>query len=141
MAGPELAVCDDDGPGKISARIDVAGARITADEPIEHGGGGTGPSPHQLLAAALSACTAMTLRLYADRKGWPLAHAHVEVEHRREEGVAPQDLFFRRVRLEGPLDPAQKERLIEIAQRCPVHRTLVAGSRIETVEAAEGLAG
>ncbi|MEO0621975.1 MAG: bifunctional alpha/beta hydrolase/OsmC family protein [Pseudomonadota bacterium] len=117
------------------------GLYLRADEPRSVGGKGLGPTPYQLVTAGLGACTAMTIRMYARRKGWPLAHVSVDVSHDREhirdcEGCedAPQriDVFRRVIRFEGPLDEAQRARLLEIADRCPVHRTLEAEARIET---------
>jgi len=130
LAGP--AVVHDKGPGRIQAQVSTGGQSFFADEPATAGGGSAGPSPHDLLAAALAACTTMTLRLYADRKAWPLERIHVAVDHHREPDAAPQDLFRRRIALAGSLDSAQSERLMQIADRCPVHRTLAAGARIET---------
>jgi putative redox protein len=125
------AVAHDKGPGHIQAQVSTGGQSFFTDEPMAAGGGGAGPSPHDLLAAALAACTTMTLRLYADRKAWPLERIHVAVDHLREPDAAPPDLFRRRVALGGPLDGEQRERLMQIADRCPVHRTLTAGARIE----------
>ena len=130
------AAVRDEGPGRIQAQVFTGAQTFLADEPIEVGGGATGPSPHHLLAAGLAACTTMTLRLYADRKDWPLERIHVTVDHIREPDAAPADLFRRRIALSGPLDEAQKERLVQIAERCPVHRTLTAGARIETAPSA-----
>ncbi len=117
---------------------------LLADEPRAFGGTDRGLSPYGLLAAALGACTSMTIRMYARRKGWPLEHVSVEVTHDKlhaedaQSGHARKvDLFRRRIRLEGPLDEAQRARLLEIADKCPVHRTLVQGARVETELAAE----
>jgi putative redox protein len=113
--------------------------RLVADEPGESGGADAGPDPYALLLGALGACTSMTLRLYARRKGWPLEEVTVELEHARVhaedcaqcEGEAGRvDRIQRRVRLRGPLDPVQVARLAEVARRCPVHKTLLAGVRI-----------
>ena len=93
---------------------------------------GLGPSPHDLLSAGLAECTALTLRLYADRKAWPLERVEVEVRHEVHPEARPRDVFRRTVKLIGALDAEQKQRLLEIADRCPVHRTLTTGSRIET---------
>lgn len=128
----ETAVVRDSGPHSLKAEIAVGGQRFVGDEPVANGGTGLGPAPHDLLSAALAECTALTLRLYADRKGWPLEGVEVEVSHEARAGVMPRDLFHRRVKLTGGLDEAQQTRLIEIAERCPVHRTLAAGSAIET---------
>ena len=111
-----------------------------ADEPESFGGTDRGMSPYGFLAAGLGACTSMTVRMYARRKGWPLEHVSVDVTHDRvhardaEGGEADKvDLFRRVVRLEGALDEDQRERLMEIADRCPVHRTLERGARVETL--------
>jgi len=123
-----------------------AGIRMVADEPAAAGGTGKGPSPYQLLASALGACTSMTLRLFARRKGWPLEHVEVEVRHTKlhardcadcPEATVMADIFRRIIRIDGPLDRAQRARLVEIADRCPVHRTLEGTVRIRTELAEE----
>lgn len=110
------------------------GFPLIADEPPEHGGTDTGPKPHDYLSAALASCTTMTLRMYADRKEWPLEASTAHVDHRRIEpdDGDPYDRFVCRIELEGELDDEQRERLIEIAARCLVHRTLARGSEVET---------
>jgi len=120
------------GAGGLRAQIAATGQRFVVDEPIEAGGTGLGPSPHGLLAAGLAACTALTLRLYADRKAWPMTHIRVAVEHEKQPDQTPPDLFRRTVHLEGALDQTQRLRLMEIAEKCPVHLTLERGSRIST---------
>ena len=119
----------------------AAGQRhhVLADEPEAQGGTDRGMTPYGFLSAGLGACTSMTIRLYARRKGWPLAHVEVEVRHDRIHAVdaaAPSgektDRFERRIRLDGPLDAVQRARLLEIADRCPVHRTLERQAVIET---------
>jgi putative redox protein len=117
----------DTGRGKVQVEIHASGAVITADEPVEAGGLGSGPTPHQLLYSALAACTIMTLKLYADQKGWPLKRVHVRVLH---DGSGAKDRFTREIRLEGPLDADQQQRLREIARRCPVHQTLERSSEV-----------
>ncbi|CTQ51117.1 bifunctional alpha/beta hydrolase/OsmC family protein [Jannaschia donghaensis] len=113
---------------------------IKADEPAAYGGTDRGMSPYQLMAASLGACTSMTLRMYARRKNWPLENVSVDVTHDRMHAQdAPSangeriDSFRREIWLRGPLDPDQRARLLEIADRCPVHRTLETGARVETV--------
>ena len=113
-----------------------------ADEPRAFGGTDRGMSPYGFLAAGLGACTSMTIRLYARRKRWPLSHVSVEVTHDRvhaadaeadgEGGADRADQFRRVVRLTGDLDDDQRARLMEIADRCPVHRTLERGARVTT---------
>ena len=124
-------------PASLRAQIAATGQRFLVDEPLDAGGTGLGPSPHGLLAAGLAACPPLTLRLYADRKAWPLTHIRVAVAHEREPDQTPPDHFRRTVHLEGPLDATQRQRLMEIAEKCPVHLTLTRGSRISTT-AAEG---
>ena len=124
----------------------VAGRHtLVADEPAAAGGGDQGPSPYELLAAALGSCTSMTLRLYARRKGWPLSRVVVTVRHERihaadcaecETKEGRVDQLRREIVLEGPLDPEQRARLLEIADRCPIHRTLRNEIRIVTSAAA-----
>lgn len=115
------------------AEIIANGHRLLADEPIAVGGSDTGPPPYDYLVAALGACTGMTLRMYADRKEWPLETAVVRLKHRKihavdcqecETGSGKIDSIEREIELEGPLDREQRQRLLEIADRCPVHRTL-----------------
>jgi putative redox protein len=126
------AVAHETGQGRYQAEISTGGITFLADEPVEAGGLGTGPSPYQLLASALAACTTMTLRLYATRKGWAVDDIRTAVGHRREPGAVPPDIFVREIRIEGELDQDQRNRLLEIADRCPVHRTLIAGSQVRT---------
>ncbi|HEY2481355.1 MAG TPA: OsmC family protein [Caulobacteraceae bacterium] len=130
-----VATVRDSGPNSLQARIEVGRQSFIGDEPVAAGGTGLGPAPHDLLSAALAECTVLTLRLYADRKGWPLQAVEAAVSHEVQADATPRDLFRRTVRLTGPLDEAQRARLLEIAERCPVHRTLTAGSRIETAAA------
>ena len=112
---------------------------LLADEPLSHGGTNRGLSPYGLLAAGLGACTSMTLRMYARRKGWPVTHISVDVSHDKvhaqdaqSSGAAKADLFRRRITLEGDLDGDQREKLLQIADKCPVHKTIEASSQVET---------
>ncbi|SDI94518.1 bifunctional alpha/beta hydrolase/OsmC family protein [Aliiruegeria lutimaris] len=114
---------------------------IQADEPAAYGGTDRGMSPYGLLSAALASCTSMTIRMYARRKGWPLEHVSVEVTHDKVHaqdsdltGPNRIDRFERRVRLDGALDAEQRARLMDIANRCPVHKTLEAGAKVVTRE-------
>lgn len=123
------------GAGRFQTAIRAGGAAFLADEPVEVGGLATGPTPYELLSAALAACTSMTLRLYAERKRWALPPFTVEVAHSLPSagaGAAPRDRFDRRIAFAGPLDEPQRAKLLEIADKCPVHRTLVRGFEITT---------
>jgi uncharacterized OsmC-like protein/alpha/beta superfamily hydrolase len=109
------------------------GHRLMADEPIAVGGADTGPNPYDYLMAALGACTGMTLRMYADLKEWPLDSVVVRLRHRKihaqecrecETRSGKLDAIEREIEIAGPLDGEQRQRLLEIADRCPVHRTL-----------------
>ena len=110
-----------------------------ADEPEAYGGSNRGMSPYGFLAAGLGACTSMTIRLYARRKGWPLAHVRVDVTHDKvhaqdaEHGASLKvDRFIREITLEGGLEADQRARLLAIADKCPVHQTLTRSSKVET---------
>ena len=92
---------------------------------------GSGPGPFDLVAAGLGACTSITCRMYADLKGWPLSRVAVEVVHTGRTATS-KNLFERSIRFEGDLDAAQRARLFEIAERCPVHRALTEGSEVTT---------
>ena len=118
---------------KFTQSIGVGGHHLRADEPESFGGTNTGPSPYDLLLASLGACTSMTLRLYADRKNWPLEHVTVRLKHEKihardcaecETKEGKIDRIDREIELQGALDASQRARLLEIANRCPVHRTL-----------------
>ena len=114
---------------------------LTADEPVEVGGNEFGPTPYDLVSAGLGACTAMTLQMYARRKGWDLQEVDVQLSHSKdyvedqshlEASKSKIDHFERTIRMEGDLDDDQKTRLLEIADRCPVHRTLHSNIRVST---------
>lgn len=115
--------------GKYQVEARVGQSTLLIDEPVAAGGLGSGPNPYNLLSAALGGCTAMTIRLYADRKGWPLKHVEVAVRHNRA-GLQARDNFEIDIKLEGDLDAAQRARLMEIADKCPVHLTLARGSEV-----------
>jgi putative redox protein len=115
--------------GKFQQTIEIGPHRLIGDEPAESGGNDAGPAPHEFLLAALGTCTSMTVKLYADRKGWPLRKAEVRLTQEKQEGV---HVMHRSVTLEGDLDAEQRARLLEIAQKCPVHKTLTGEIRIET---------
>jgi len=115
--------------------------QIVADEPVSMGGTDLGPSPYQLLSAALGACTTMTIRLYARKKGIPLAHVACDVTHNKchtedceacDKSQPKVDVFRRTIRLQGALSDAERAALLAIADKCPVHRTLHGQALIET---------
>jgi putative redox protein len=145
---PEGAVAvAETGVGRFQQAVAVGGRHLlTADEPIEVGGLDSGPSPYDLLLASLGACTSMTLRLFAERKGLALDRVSVTLEHDRihasdcatcETESGRLDRLRRTIRLDGDLDDDARARLMEIADRCPVHRTLTSELVIETA-ASEG---
>lgn len=115
--------------GKFRQRVQVGGLEIIADEPKESGGDDLGLAPHELVLAGLGACTSMTLKLYADRKGWPLERAEVTLDAER---TSTAFTIRRRIEIHGPLDADQRTRLLEIASKCPVHKTLTGEIAIES---------
>lgn len=129
------------GVGKFQQTVRIGRHHFVADEPKAYGGDDEGPTPYDLLLAGLGACTAMTVRLYADRKRWPLEGVRVRLRHQKRHADdcaesprrgAKIDHIDRDLKLEGDLDADQRARLLEIAERCPVHRTLHAEVRVDT---------
>jgi putative redox protein len=121
--------------------ITVQSHRLFSDEPVDGGGQDSGPTPYQLLAAALGACTSMTLGIYARRKQWPLASVTVRLRHSKvhaedcancENANVLLDRIDRDIEMVGDLSKDQRQKLLEIADKCPVHRTLTQGMRIYT---------
>jgi len=109
--------------GKLEQEIAIRDHHLTADEPKDHGGGDAGPSPQELLAASLASCTAVTMEMYAARKGWEVGDIRVDVDYEPAQRGSPTR-FQLAVRLPKELPEEQRERLMQIAARCPVHRTL-----------------
>jgi putative redox protein len=121
------------GQGKFAQDIYAGRHRLRADEPVSAGGTDSGPNPYDLLCAALGTCTAITIRLYADLKQLPLTRMSVDLKHDKvhakdceecETREGKIDRIERTLTLEGDLDDAQRAKLVEIAEKCPVHRTL-----------------
>jgi putative redox protein len=132
-AAPGEVVVAETGEGKFQQAVAAGPHRLLADEPVAAGGDDTGPSPYDLLLAALGTCTAMTLRLYADQKKLPLERVSVRLRHAKvhaqdcadcETREGKIDRIDRDITLAGPLDAVQRAKLLEIADKCPVHRTL-----------------
>ena len=103
--------------------VEVRGHHLTADEPRAHGGDDSGPSPQELLAASLASCTAITIEMYAERKGWSIGDVVVDVDYEPAQRGSPTR-FRMNVRLPKELPEDQRARLMPIAAKCPVHRTL-----------------
>jgi putative redox protein len=118
--------------GKFQLKVRSGKHTLLADEPASVGGLGTGLSPYELVSAGLAACTVMTMRLYANRKGFPLERASTTVHHEKVPDMMPPDRFTRSIVLDGPLSDDQRARILEIADRCPVDLTLVRGSDVQT---------
>ena len=123
------------GEGKFTQTIAAGPHRLRADEPVAAGGNGTGPNPYDLLLSALGACTSMTLRMYADRKGLPVGPIAVRLRHDKvhaadcaecEGREGKVDRIQREITIDGPLDEPLRAKLLEIADKCPVHRSLEA---------------
>ena len=145
----EIAAAEVTGGAWVTARVGASGFRTehragahrwVADEPVAAGGSDEGPTPYDYLLGALSGCTAMTLRMYADRKGWPLEGVHVRMRTARSHEADCEQCettpvgitrIEREVELEGPLTDEQRTRLLQIADRCPVKQTLERGIRVE----------
>jgi len=129
--------------------IESNGHALVADEPVDMGGGDSGPDPYALLLASLGACKAITIRMYADRKEWPLAGATVRLRHSRIDASHCEDCQTEtgqidridcEIELEGDLDDEQRQRLVQIADRCPVHRTLTTETKVHSILAGAGQA-
>ncbi|HEV7976523.1 OsmC family protein [Amycolatopsis sp.] len=138
---PGTVIVTDAGTGKYTQRITAGEHVFLADEPTSVGGGDAGPNPYDLLLSALGTCTAMTVRMYADRKGIPLERTTVRLRHDRihaqdcadcetEKGLLSQ--ITRDIHLDGDLDDEQRAKLMDIADRCPVHRTLTSEIVVRT---------
>ncbi len=128
----------------LAQTVETRGHTLIADEPLDVGGDDTGLTPYELLLAALGSCTAITLRLYARRREWPLESVEVQLAHERVHaadcaecdnpaGSPFLDRITKRVHLSGPLSEDQRNRLLEISERCPVQRTLQSTITVQTL--------
>lgn len=119
--------------GLYTQEINIRDHKILVDEPLSYGSADLGPTPIELVRAGLASCTTITLRMYADRKKWPMEHVAVQVEYEKTgQGKTAQHEFTRQIEIKGELDEAQKQRLLEIADKCPVHRLLNAQATIRS---------
>lgn len=118
---------------KYRVKLTAGNNTITADEPLEKGGGDTAMTPYELLAASLAACTSITLRMYAERKAWDTGTIGVDVEIEADKGNTK---FKRSVRFSNALPAEQRERLLAVANACPVHKVLTGTIAVETLEIA-----
>ena len=134
----KTAHISENGQSAYAVDIQVSGHHIVGDEPVDFGGGNLGPNPYDLLTAALGECTAMTIRWYALQQKWPLEHVAVSLTHQKggEGASGPrQDVFTKTITLKGPdLTAEQHAKLIEVAAKCPVQRTLEGTPLIRTAE-------
>lgn len=121
----EVTVADS-GDGNFVQSVQGKTHHFLSDASVDKGGQDKGPTPYELLLAALGSCTSITIRMYAERKGWALDKVSVRLTHKREDdmGNAVIDVITRDITLEGNLDAEQRARLLEIANKCPVHKTL-----------------
>jgi putative redox protein len=127
-----FATATDSGHGGLQTFVTAGPATIVADLSAAQGGLDLGPDPHELVAAGLAACTTMTLRLYANQKGWDISGLHVEVFSSFDKDATPHERFERIITLEGDLTDEKRERLFQIAEKCPIHKLLTAGAKVVT---------
>jgi len=118
------------GKDHFRTEIMTGGKVVVADEPEELGGTNVGPAPGEFLLVSLASCTAITIRMYADRKKWPVEKITVEVDF---EKIDNKTIFKRELKLEGELTEDQRTRLLQIANACPVHKTLTSPIEIQTL--------
>ncbi|MFT3850755.1 MAG: OsmC family protein [Propionivibrio sp.] len=130
---PHLTVAENSA-GRYQQTVRAGRHELVADEPIDAGGDDAGLAPYDFLMAALGACTSMTLRMYAERKGLPLKRIHVDLRHEKISTAdqPPVDRIERVITLDGELTPEQRQRMLEIANKCPMYRTLTSNIQIES---------
>jgi putative redox protein len=127
------ATIEENGKSPYAVSIRVSGFEIAGDEPVSFGGGDTGPAPYDLLTAALGECTSMTVRWYAIQKNWPLEKVTVQLTHHKDENK--KDIFVKDVQVFGSaLSDEQRAKLIEVAGKCPVQRTLENGAVVQSLK-------
>lgn len=130
---PRSVVVAENGEGRYQQAVTAGAHRLLADEPVSMGGADAGPAPYDYLLTALGACTSMTLRMYAELKKLPLTRVSVALSHEKIEVDGQKvDRITREITLEGELTPEQRQRMLEIANRCPIHRTLSGGVNIDS---------
>jgi putative redox protein len=130
---PRSVVVAENGEGRYQQAVSAGAHRLLADEPVSMGGADAGPAPYDYLLTALGACTSMTLRMYAELKKLPLTRVSVALSHEKIEADGQKvDRITREITLEGELTPEQRQRMLEIANRCPIHRTLSGGVNIDS---------
>jgi putative redox protein len=141
----DAVVVTESDAGPYGQLITAGGHQLAADEPAAVGGADSGPTPYDLLLSGLGACTAITVRMYAQRKGWPLRNVTVRLRHSRihatdcvdcETKLGQVDHIERELQFDGDLTAEQRTRLLSIAERCPVHRMLNSEVRISTTQSA-----
>ncbi|MCE2611791.1 bifunctional alpha/beta hydrolase/OsmC family protein [Flavobacteriaceae bacterium D16] len=141
LSSKHQVVASLDGDAGFTTDMKIGNHYFTADEPVDFGGNDFGPSPYEFVSAGLSACTVMTMQMYARRKGWDLQNVEVHTSYSKthaedcaqcESDTAKIDTFQREIQLNGDLDERQTKRLLEIADRCPVHRTLHSETQLIT---------
>jgi len=139
MADKTIVEVRETGTGTFTSSVKMGAHELVADEPESVGGDDRGPNPYDLLLASLGACTVMTLRMYARRKEWPVERIAVRLSHDKihakdceecETKTGYIDRIEKDLTVEGDLDDAQRKRMLEIADRCPVHRTLTQEKRV-----------
>jgi len=144
-SSPGTVVVCETGEGKFSQWVSIGGKHtMRSDEPVKVGGDDSGPSPYDLLLAGLGSCTSMTIRMYANRKKWPLKNVVVTLSHEKsyaedcadcaDKKGAKIDHIHRNIKIIGELSDEQRKRLLEIADMCPVHRTLHSDIKVTTAE-------
>lgn len=123
--------------GKYTQDVITSRHHLYADEPASYGSADLGPTPYEYLCGALGACTSITIRMYVERKKWDVSNIRVKVSHKKvSRGEAPaRDVFTRAITIEGDVGAEQRARMLEIAGKCPVHKTLEASSEVITLEA------